>query len=237
MAGVARRVGARRPGRRSVAAIGLGGQVGQERPPAAVGGEADHSGQAGLGEHARHRGDQAKLARLVAQPASQGDDRLQDEVVERAAGEGHAAGEGRGARRVEPELALLHAHRGREARVELGQSRARAAADPMWCSAARPSTAMAGQALQAAPRRERHRARAVQRDVGEEPALGRDARRRAPARPSRSAARRTGRPSTGWRASGCRDRRAGGCPAPAWRSPPRCGARGRRPRGCGRPPR
>ena len=133
---------------------------------------------------------------------------------------------------VEPERALLHPYGGGEARVDLGQARARAAAGPDGVLGGAAEHPHGRPRLQAAPRRQRDRLRAVQRHVGEEPAVGRDAGLRAPARPSRSAAPTPGRRSTGWRASGCRDRRAGGCAAPAWRCPPRRVARGRRPRGC-----
>ncbi len=79
-------------------------------------------GEARLGEHARDRGHEALLGRLAAQAFPEHAHRLQHEVVERSPREGHAAGQGGGPGGVEPELALLDAHRGREARVHLGQA-------------------------------------------------------------------------------------------------------------------
>ena len=98
---------------------------------------------------------------------------------------------------------------------------ARAAADR--CGARRPGRAPPSPARPAgvAAAVSVTAAGAVQRHVGEEPALGRDAGLARPVRPSRSGAPRPGRRSTGWRATGCRDRPAGGCAAPAWRCPPR----------------
>ena len=155
----------------------LGGQVGEERRAASAArrGGRPH-GQAGLGEHARHGRHQARAR--PARPAAgrpSATHRLQDEVVERTAGEGHAAGEGGRARGVEPELALLHPHRGREARVDLGQREL----------AQRPAEVALGGAAEhphGGPRASRRRRavsvtalRAVQRHVGEEPAVRRDA--------------------------------------------------------------
>ena len=93
---------------------------------------------------------------------------------------------------------------------------------------------MAGQASEASPGGQRDRARSSGAPRGGRATARPGRRPRAPVRPSRSGAPRTGRRSTGWRATGCRDRPAGGCAVPAWRCRPRCGAAGTRPLGCGR---
>ena len=118
-------------GTTSVAAAASAARSATRAPaaPARRGGGPD--GQPGLGEHARHRGDQPELGGLVPQQPAERAQRLQDEVVERTAGEGHATGERSGCRRVEPELALLDAHGGGEAGVHLGQRElAQGPADP-----------------------------------------------------------------------------------------------------------
>ena len=109
-------------GTTSVAAIASAARSARRGSPRRRRRRGRPDGEAGLGEHARHRRQQAQLGRLVAQAPAEQAQRLQDEVVERPAGEGHAAAERGGAGGVEPELALLHPHGGGEARVHLGEA-------------------------------------------------------------------------------------------------------------------
>ena len=90
---------------------------------------------------------------------------------------------------------------------------------PRWTAAARPSTPMAGHASSCR--------RAVSVTASEECSATWGNSQFSAGTPawrarwlSRRGARMPGSPSTGWSATCCRDRRAGGCAVQAWRSPP-----------------
>ena len=95
-------------------------------------------------------------------------------MVERPTGEGHASGERRGAVGVEPEGALLHPYRGGKAGVDLGE--AEPAQGPAQVLLGGAAEHLHGRPfLQAPPRRQGDRRRRMQRDMREDPALGRHA--------------------------------------------------------------
>ena len=91
---------------------------------------------------------------------------------------------------------------------------------PAWCSAARPSTAIAGHAASRSPGGQRDRLRAVEGDVREEPSVRWHAGLRSTGRRADDERRATGPLSTDWRARRCTGTRAGGCVDRAWRSRP-----------------